>query len=191
MMYPSLRGGNDNPGKKEGFLGEVDDVLAAAEYLLSLPYVDPSHLYLGGHSTGGTLVLLVAASTDKFAATFSFGPADKVAGYGPDSPYLPYDQSNPEEHDIRSPIKWVSDIKTPVYVIEGYNGNADSLMNLQGASLHANNSNLRINLIQKTDHFAVLEPVNRYLAQAILKASETGELLSVDQEEVRRRVWNR
>ena len=33
MMFPSLRGGNDNPGTKEGFLGEVDDVLAAADYL--------------------------------------------------------------------------------------------------------------------------------------------------------------
>ena len=30
MMFPSLRGGNDNPGVHEGFLGEVDDVLAAA-----------------------------------------------------------------------------------------------------------------------------------------------------------------
>ena len=33
MMFPSLRGGNANPGTKEGFLGEVDDVLAAAEFL--------------------------------------------------------------------------------------------------------------------------------------------------------------
>ncbi|MGE3809330.1 MAG: alpha/beta hydrolase family protein, partial [Gemmataceae bacterium] len=33
MMFPSLRGGNDNPGVKEGFLGEVDDVVAAAEFL--------------------------------------------------------------------------------------------------------------------------------------------------------------
>ena len=33
MMFPSLRGGNDNPGTKEGFLGEVDDVLAAADFL--------------------------------------------------------------------------------------------------------------------------------------------------------------
>src|SRR5215831_21087993 len=31
MMFPSLRGGNDNPGLKEGFFGEVDDVLAAAD----------------------------------------------------------------------------------------------------------------------------------------------------------------
>src|SRR5262245_2004411 len=59
MMFPSLRGGNDNPGIKEGFLGEVDDVLAAAEHLSQQEFVDPKRIYLGGHSTGGTLVLLV------------------------------------------------------------------------------------------------------------------------------------
>ena len=42
MMFPSLRGGNDNPGTKEGFLGEVDDVLAAADYLAAQPSVDPN-----------------------------------------------------------------------------------------------------------------------------------------------------
>ena len=41
MMFPSLRGGNDNPGAKEGFLGEVDDVIAAADFLAKQPYVDP------------------------------------------------------------------------------------------------------------------------------------------------------
>ena len=34
MMFPSHRGGIDNPGQREGFFGEVDDILAA------LPYVD-------------------------------------------------------------------------------------------------------------------------------------------------------
>lgn len=56
MMFPSLRGGNDNPGVKEGFLAEVDDVLAAADFLGKQNYVDPGRIYLGGHSTGGTLV---------------------------------------------------------------------------------------------------------------------------------------
>src|SRR5437879_5106436 len=49
MMFPSLRGGNDNPGPKEGFFGEVDDVLAAAEFLRKQPFVDPDRIYLGGH----------------------------------------------------------------------------------------------------------------------------------------------
>jgi acetyl esterase/lipase len=64
MMYPSLRGGNTNPGHIETFYGEVDDVLAAARHLASLDYVDPKRIYLGGHSTGGTLALLVAAAAE-------------------------------------------------------------------------------------------------------------------------------
>jgi pimeloyl-ACP methyl ester carboxylesterase len=70
MMFPSLRGGNDNPGQREGFFGEVDGIIAAADYLIRQDYVDPQRVYLGGHSTGGTLVMLVAESTDRFRAVF-------------------------------------------------------------------------------------------------------------------------
>ncbi len=83
MMFPSLRGGNDNPGVKEGFFGEVDDILAAADFLAKQEFVDPQRIYLGGHSTGGTLVLLTAECSDRFRAVFSFGPVEDVAGYGP------------------------------------------------------------------------------------------------------------
>jgi pimeloyl-ACP methyl ester carboxylesterase len=65
-LYPALRGANQNPGHHECFLGEVDDVLAAAEFLAQRPDVDPRRIYLGGHSTGGTLALLAAASTTRF-----------------------------------------------------------------------------------------------------------------------------
>src|SRR2546425_998049 len=82
-------------GAKEGFLGEVDDVLAAADYLGKQEFVDAKRIYLGGHSTGGTLVLLVAECSERFRAVFSFGPADDVAGYGPE--YLPFDTSNRRE----------------------------------------------------------------------------------------------
>ncbi|MFT5526853.1 MAG: hypothetical protein ACI9HK_004833, partial [Pirellulaceae bacterium] len=74
MMFPSQRGGNDNPGKREGFYGEVDDILAATEHLEKLPYVDPDQIYLGGHSTGGTMVMVVAACSDRFRAVFALGP---------------------------------------------------------------------------------------------------------------------
>lgn len=80
-MSPSLRGGNTNPGVKEGFLGEVDDVLAAANYFEKQKYVDPKRIYLGGHSTGGTLVLLVSEGSPRFRAVFSFGPAGDVSGW--------------------------------------------------------------------------------------------------------------
>src|SRR5262249_5635431 len=56
LMFPTLRGGNDNPGVKEGWFGEIDDVLAATDFLSKQPFVDPQRIYLAGHSTGGTLV---------------------------------------------------------------------------------------------------------------------------------------
>ena len=59
LMFPSLHGGNDHPGTKEAFLGEVDDILAAALYLARQESVDSNRIYLGGHGTGDTLVLLV------------------------------------------------------------------------------------------------------------------------------------
>lgn len=40
MMFPTLRGGNDNAGNIEVNYGEVNDIIAAAQYLATLPYVD-------------------------------------------------------------------------------------------------------------------------------------------------------
>lgn len=165
MMFPSLRGGNTNPGKKEGFLGEVDDVIAAADYLAKQPYVDPQRIYLGGHSTGGTLVLLVAESTDKFRAIFSFGPADRVEGYGPE--FCPFDRNNPKENDLRSPLGWLHGIKNPTFVFEGaIQGNAVCLQNMNGV-----NSNPKVNFfaVLGKNHFDLLSPVNKLIAERILK----------------------
>jgi dipeptidyl aminopeptidase/acylaminoacyl peptidase len=106
QMFPSLRGGNSNPGSKEGFFGEVDDVLGAAQFLTRQEYVDPQRIYLGGHSSGGTLVLLVAAAaSDRFRAVFSFGPADDLHKYGTE--YQPFDTSNAREFELRAPARWL------------------------------------------------------------------------------------
>lgn len=56
-MRPALRGSNDNPGNNKCFPGEVDDRLAAADYLAKRMDVEPSRIYLGGHSTGDTLAI--------------------------------------------------------------------------------------------------------------------------------------
>lgn len=165
LMFPSLRGGNDNPGTKEGFLGEVDDVLAAAEYLARQPYVDPARIYLGGHSTGGTLVLLVAESSDRFRAVFSFGPVDDVGGYGPE--FLPFNTGDRREVEIRSPLYWLESVRSPTFVLEGdRRGNAAALASLRTA---ARNPQLRFHVVRGADHFSILEPATRALAARILE----------------------
>ena len=163
LMMPSLRGGNDNPGRREGFYGEVDDVLAAAEHLAALPYVDPKRIYLGGHSTGGTLAMLVAESSDRFRAVFAFGPVDDVRGYPPE--FLHFDASNAKESELRSPGRWLHSVKSPVFVIEGVSGNAGPLNSMKAAS---KNPLIRFALVPGFDHFGILAPANEKIAAKIL-----------------------
>ena len=155
MMFPSLRGGNDNPGRREGFLGEVDDVLAAADYLAAQPYVDPARIYLGGHSTGGTLAMLVAEMSDRFRAVFAFGPVEDVRSYG--EQFIYYQPGDRKEAMLRSPGYWLDSVRTPLFVIEGTGGNIESLRAMQAKST---NPLVRFVAVPGLGHFGVLAPAN-------------------------------
>jgi dipeptidyl aminopeptidase/acylaminoacyl peptidase len=172
-MYPALRGGSGNPGFQEGFLGEVDDVLAAREYLAKQDFVDPERIYLGGHSTGGTLVLLAAACSKDFRAVFSFGPVEDPRGYGQAD--LPYDVRNHAEAELRAPIAWLHSIGSPVFVLEGdRKGNAPSLLLMK---LKCSNPLVRFHVIRGGTHFNILQPYTRLVAQKI--KSDTGSETSI------------
>jgi len=171
MMYPTLRGSFGNPGAQEGFFGEVDDVVAAADYLSGLEFVDPERIFLGGHSTGGTLVLLVAAATDRFHTVFSFGPVATPLDYGVD---WPFDASDATEVRLRSPIRFLDAIRTPTLVIEGdRDGNAASLRALRGAT---ESPKIEFLLVEGADHFNVLAPANALLAERVAGSSRDGSV---------------
>lgn len=174
MMYPSLRGGNDSPGFNESFFGEVDDVLAAANFLAKQEFVDPKRIYLGGHSTGGTLVLLAAESSDRFRAVFSFGPVEDVAGYGPDN--LHFDLSNKREVELRAPGRWLHAVKNPTFVFEGTaQGNIDSLRAMQRSN---KNALVHFYPVAGATHFSLLAPVTELIAAKINR--DDGETCNID-----------
>ena len=173
VMAPSWRGENDNPGRFELFYGEVDDLLAAARHLRSLPYVDKNRIYLAGHSTGGTLTLLATEATDMFRASFSMGGAPDLypmmvfgGGYG----NTPYDPKSRAESFYRSAINFVGAIKTPTFHIEGEKSEryvADAKRMRKAAALkyipfHAY-------AIRGGDHFSILYHVKRVIAAKISK----------------------
>jgi len=164
MMYPSLRGGNKNPGFKEGFYGEVDDILAALDYLGKQDYVDADRIYLGGHSTGGTLALLVAESTDRFRCVFAFGPVEAVGGYGADN--LPFDISNRRELELRAPIMWLQAIRKPTFVFEGSKQPAN-VSSLRALSRAARNPSVHFHAVPGANHFSILAPITRLVASKI------------------------
>jgi hypothetical protein len=165
-MYPALRGANGNPGFQEGFFGEVDDVLAAADFLAKQKFVDPQRIYLGGHSTGGTLVLLTVEMSGRFRAVFSFGPTALVSGCGQAA--LPFESSDWNEARLRSPLFWLDPISSPAFVFEGDGqpGNIDSLKALSSAT---RNSMVHFHPVPGFDHFSVIQPLSRLIAQKIMK----------------------
>jgi acetyl esterase/lipase len=182
MMFPSLRGGNDNPGYQEGFFGEVDDVIAAAEFLAKQPHVDPKRIYLGGHSTGGTLVLLVAASTDRFRAVFSFGPVHDIRGYG--GMFAPFDKTNDREWELRAPGRWLHSIRCPTFVFEG--ASEINVIDLHVMKKASTNPKAQFFPVAGVDHFSILAPVNRLIARKILKDDGAATNLAFTEDEVNR-----
>jgi pimeloyl-ACP methyl ester carboxylesterase len=180
MMYPSLRGGNNNPGQRECLFGEVDDVLAAGDYLAKQDFVDPDRIYLGGHSTGGTLAMLVAACPNRFRAVFALGPVDDVASYGTEE--LPFDVSNRRELELRSPRRWLDSVKTPVFAFEGTQ-QPSNLPCLNTMARSSRNERVRYYAVPATDHFSVIAPLTRLLAKKVLADdAETTRIAFTEQE---------
>ena len=187
-MYPSLRGGNNNPGYIEGLYGEVEDVIAAGKYLAGRPDIDPKRIYLGGHSTGGTLVLLTAESTNLFRAVFAFGPVSRIEEYGSES--LPFDTEDAQETALRSPLLYLSAITTPTFVFEG----TEAPSNIEPVrTLCANCKNARVHFYQLPglSHFSELAPITPVIASKIVLdtgsqphfafLSQNPEIVPVDQ----------
>lgn len=186
MMCPSWRGENDNPGRFELFYGEVEDFLAAIEHVKKLPYVDPQRVYIGGHSTGGTMTLLAAVSSAQFRAAFSFGGMiDGVQTLGDGEGYgnTPYDPNSKTDHRLRSPMRYASFIRRPTFYFEGgeyYDEGSASLMQLR-AMQHFESFHL------PGDHFDILHPITGLIAEKITQDTGTDCRIKFTEQELRQR----
>jgi dienelactone hydrolase len=123
VMTPVLRAENGQPGNYSQFYDEVEDVIAAAEYLRLQPFVDSSQLYIAGHSVGGTLTLLASMSYPHFRAAASFSGSPDAVGYtrhtvaiGGD---VPFDYKDPMELQLRPARVYAASFKCPVRIYYG------------------------------------------------------------------------
>lgn len=169
MMYPALRGGSGNPGYVESGFGEVDDMVAAAAFLAKQPGIDPDRIYLGGAGVGGTEVLLTAECSSRFRAVFSFYPMIIMNDYGPGGDTLTYSIFDIRETELRTPIKWLRSIRTPVYVFGGGEGYLFHLRRWKMQADETGERDLRFYLMPGKDHVAAVAPVCRLLAAAVLR----------------------
>ncbi|AKF11413.1 Dipeptidyl aminopeptidases/acylaminoacyl-peptidases-like protein [Sandaracinus amylolyticus] len=165
VMFPSFRGNHDNPGSAECFFGEIDDLVAAADFLAARPDVDPERIYLVGHSTGATLALLTAAASDRYRAVFAIGPTAAVTDYG-DGGCLPPHVSFSERW-LRDASHFVDEIRTPTFLVEGAEqpSNGDLLPWLDAM---AGTAPVEAVVVPGLDHFSVIAPATEVIARAIL-----------------------
>ena len=102
VMTPMLRGENGNPGDFEFMMGEVDDAVAATQWLATQPFIDPQHIYVFGHSIGGGIAALIALHGDANVRH----SASSGGLYGPDAferwkDLAPFDTDNANERRAR------------------------------------------------------------------------------------------
>ncbi len=180
MMFPTLRGGNGgavgSTGAKEFFFGEIDDVIAAADYLAAQPHVDAAQIYLGGHSTGGTLALLTAQASSRFARVFAFGPVATVSSYGQNLIPLNFRELDPQELRLRSPTHWLKSITKPAYIIEGTDGSGN-IDDLRKMCKDNSNPMLQCVAAEGLDHYSVLPAVSRVIAARLAVAASGFEFV--------------
>jgi acetyl esterase/lipase len=155
VMTPILRGENGQPGDYTLFYDEVDDVLAAADYLAKLPFVDPSRIFVAGHSIGGTLTLLAAQASNRFAAAAAFsGSPDQRAFLRGQERLAPFDLGDMRELQLRSPLAYAESFKCPTRL---YRGDQESFFaNIEEVASVARTKGL--------DVAAVVVPGNHYSA---------------------------
>lgn len=171
-MFASLRGRTGNPGRPECFFGEVDDLIAAGEWLAARPDVDLERLFIGGHSGGGTMALLVVESTDLFAGAIVLGPVGDTRVLG-ERGCLPPGTSGVEAQ-VRAPIEWVSQIRVPTLIIEGTGGGGGRDLPL--FEQERGDAPVRVLASPIDDHFSLIAPVTRAAAARIVDGRDPTEL---------------
>ncbi|WP_437934263.1 alpha/beta hydrolase family protein [Sorangium sp. So ce341] len=116
LFMPMLRGENGNPGVYESFYGEVDDAIAAGEYVKSLPHVDGDNIFVAGHSVGGVLAVLTSMMPSAYRAAASLSGYIDMRRFvaGARDGLVPYDLTEREEIRLRNPYDFVSSLRIPL-----------------------------------------------------------------------------
>ena len=179
MMVPSFRGENANPGTYDMFYGEIEDLESAREYLSKISYVDPDRIYVVGHSTGGTRALLGNEYSKGFRAAFSLGGIPDLElriKYGTMRVAIPFNTKNPEEFKMRSPRTFMKSLHSPTFYFEG---EADYWLEFDEMKKIAKENNIPLYIydIKGGDHFSIITPVTKVIAEKI--QNDTGEKTNI------------
>ncbi len=166
VMVPAFRAENGQRGAFSGFYDETADALAAAQVLAAQPDVDPSRLFVSGHSVGGTLTLLAALSSKLFRGASSFSGNPSAYAFFKRFPEdIRFDSSDPREFEMRSAVCYAASFKCPMLIQHGTDEARSKGMSELTAG-RANAAGLHVDYAPvRGDHFSALpEETMRSLA---------------------------
>ncbi len=133
VLYPNPRG-SSSYGEEFGNViqyhypgDDAKDLLAGVDELIRRGYVDPRRLGVTGGSGGGVLTNWLIGHTDRFAAAAAQRSIADWAGFWYTADFSQFTRSwfkgapweDPADYAARSPITYVTSIRTPLMLIEG------------------------------------------------------------------------
>lgn len=126
------------------------------------------------------VLALGVSCTDRFRASFAFGPVEDMRSYGEQFTY--YQPGDRQEHLLRSPGYWLDSVRTPLFVIEGTGGNIEELQAMQKEST---NPLVRFVAVAGLSHFGILAPANEAIAAKILADTGAGVGITLSEQELK------
>lgn len=114
-------------GIQYGYPGkDYDDLMTGVDAVLAKGWLDENNLFVCGGSGGGVLTAWIVGHTDRFAAAVSMRPVINWHSFvGTTDGSSWYDQfqkfpwEDPMEYAARSPLHYVTNVKTPTMVMTG------------------------------------------------------------------------
>lgn len=160
VFFPTWRGENGNPGDFEMCFGEVDDAVAAIDYLASRKDIDKNNIFGVGHSIGGTVIMLAAELTPKLRKVAACGGFPDMAAAGKAYDLAPFDDQNVGERELRSPALHISDLQCPMLLLYGSSDRGDQFFFDQAQKLAPEAEKLhktvQVEMLPNTDHLSAM-----------------------------------
>lgn len=129
VLAPQYRGNDGGEGKDEFGGADVHDVLNLVPLARSLPYADPTNIFMAGHSRGGMMTYAALRDgADVNAAAVTGAPSD-FAGLGTGRPLMvenvfkqlipDYEKNASAAAQHRSALHWAEKISVPLLILHG------------------------------------------------------------------------
>jgi dipeptidyl aminopeptidase/acylaminoacyl peptidase len=124
VMAPRVRGENGNSGEFQCFYGEVDDIVAAGNFLASQNGVEKSHLFVSGHSAGGTLAAMAVMKDNPFVLSAPIGADLDIRSIAKSTSdrqrqLIVFDPTNIHELESRSAVLFTASLRKPIVLFCG------------------------------------------------------------------------